>query len=61
MAPLNYHHLYYFYVTATEGSIAKASKQLNLTPQTISGQIGLLENAFGFLLFDRVGKKLILN
>jgi|TARA_B110000902_G_scaffold266215_1_gene353092 LysR family transcriptional activator of nhaA len=61
MAQLNYHHLYYFYVTATEGSISKASKQLNLTPQTISGQIGLLENAFGFLLFDRVGKKLILN
>jgi LysR family transcriptional activator of nhaA len=61
MAQLNYHHLYYFYVTATQGSIAKASRQLNLTPQTISGQIGLLEDSFGFLLFDRVGKKLILN
>jgi LysR family transcriptional activator of nhaA len=61
MAQLNYHHLYYFYVTATEGSITKASKLLNLTPQTISGQIGLLESTFGFLLFDRVGKKLILN
>jgi LysR family transcriptional activator of nhaA len=58
---LNYHHLHYFYVTATEGSIIRASVILNLTPQTISGQIATLESNLGFALFDRVGKRLVLN
>ncbi|MFT4994055.1 MAG: LysR family transcriptional activator of nhaA, partial [Paraglaciecola sp.] len=61
MANLNYQHLYYFYVTAKEGSIVKASAVLHLTPQTISGQISTLEDYFGFTLFDRVGKRLLLN
>lgn len=61
MAKLNYQHLYYFYVTAKEGSIVKASAVLHLTPQTISGQISTLEDYFGFILFDRVGKRLQLN
>ncbi|MAD16310.1 MAG: LysR family transcriptional regulator [Alteromonadaceae bacterium] len=61
MNQLNYQHLYYFYVTATEGSIIKAASVLHLTPQTISEQIRTLEAYFGFDLFDRVGKRLQLN
>ena len=61
MNQLNYQHLYYFYVTAKEGSIVKAGHLLHLTPQTISEQIRTLEAYFGFDLFDRVGKRLQLN
>ncbi|PCI54097.1 MAG: transcriptional activator NhaR [Gammaproteobacteria bacterium] len=61
MSPLNYNHLFYFYVVATEGSISKASIRLNLTPQTISGQITSFEAQVGIKLFDRKGKKLFLS
>ena len=61
MSQLNYQHLYYFYVTAKEGSIVKASAVLYLTPQTISEQIRILEDYFGFELFDRISKRLKLN
>lgn len=61
MSPLNYNHLFYFYVVATEGSISKASSRLNLTSQTISGQISSFEKQVGVSLFDRKGKKLFLS
>ncbi len=61
MSPLNYNHLYYFFIVAKEGSIVKASEILNLTPQTISGQISNFESQMGVLLFDRKGKKLHLS
>lgn len=41
---------------AKEGSIARASERLNLTPQTISGQLSLLEEHLGEALFTRVGR-----
>lgn len=61
MTPLNYNHLYYFFIVATEGSIAKASTRLHLTPQTISGQISRFESQIGVNLFDRQGKTLQLS
>lgn len=61
MAQLNYNHLYYFYITAREGSVSRAASVLHITPQTISGQISALENYIGSPLFDRKGKKLLLN
>jgi LysR family transcriptional activator of nhaA len=61
MSPLNYNHLFYFYAVATQGSITKASVRLNLTPQTISGQITSFESQIGVNLFDRKGKKLHLS
>lgn len=61
MKQLNYNHLYYFYLTAKEGSIAAASKLLHLTPQTISGQLATLEDYLGLRLFERHGKRLVLN
>lgn len=60
MRHLNYHHLLYFWTVAREGSIARASEALHLTPQTISGQLKLLEEAVGEPLFDRVGRGLVL-
>jgi LysR family transcriptional activator of nhaA len=60
MRHLNYSHLLYFWTVAREGSIAKASQVLHLTPQTISGQIKLLEESVGEPLFQRVGRGLTL-
>lgn len=55
---MNYKHLHYFWQVAHAGSIARASEQLDLTPQTLSGQIGLLEAALETTLFRRVGRGL---
>ncbi|HWR13726.1 MAG TPA: transcriptional activator NhaR [Terriglobales bacterium] len=57
---LNYHHLYYFWTVAREGSIAKASKELRLAQPTISGQLRVLENVLGEKLFQKAGRNLIL-
>ncbi len=57
---LNYHHLQYFWVTARTGSIARASKELRLSPPTISAQISTLESTLGERLFERSGRRLIL-
>ena len=61
MHQLNYHHLYYFYLIAREGSIASAAKLLHVTPQTVSGQLSTFEKQLGYSLFDRVSKRLYLN
>ncbi len=61
MRHLNYSHLQYFWTVAREGSIARASSVLHLTPQTISGQLKLLDEAVGQPLFNRVGRRLVLS
>lgn len=55
---VNYKHLNYFWMVAKEGSIARASERLHLTPQTISGQLSMLEDYFAAKLFNRVGRHL---
>ena len=55
---INYKHLHYFWMVAKEGGIARASERLHLTPQTISGQLSLLEEYLGEALFSRVGRNL---
>ncbi len=57
---INYKHLHYFFVVAKEGSISKASELLHLTPQTISGQLSVLEENLGEPLFSRSGRSLVL-
>jgi LysR family transcriptional activator of nhaA len=57
---LNYHHLFYFWTVAREGSIAAASRTLHLTPQTVSAQIRTLEENFGQDLFERRNRRLYL-
>lgn len=53
---MNYKHLYYFWTVLRLGSIARASAQLHLTPQTLSGQIKLLEQRLGKPLLRKVGR-----
>lgn len=55
---MNYHHLYYFWVSAREGSIVKSSAKLCVSQPTISAQIKALEESLGDRLFERVGRRL---
>ena len=57
---MNYKHLHYFMRVAKAGSVMKASEQLHLTPQTISGQIQVLEESLGSALFSKSGRGLAL-
>ena len=58
MTWLNYHHLYYFWVTAREGSISSASRMLRVGQPTISTSIKNLEESLNQSLFNRKGRGL---
>lgn len=58
MTTINFKHLRYFWTVAKSGSIARASSQLHVTPQSISSQLAELEEALGSGLFRRVGRGL---
>jgi LysR family transcriptional activator of nhaA len=57
---VNFKHLHYFWVTARAGGIMRAGEQLHITPQTLSGQIKLLEEWLGRKLFRKSGRRLAL-
>ncbi len=58
MRHLNFKHLRYFWAVARSGSIARASAQLHVTPQSISGQLRELEDFLGGKLLRRAGRGL---
>jgi LysR family transcriptional regulator, transcriptional activator of nhaA len=60
MENLNYKHLRYFWMVAKTGSIVRASEQLFCSPQSISGQLGELENNLGVQLLKKAGRGLVL-
>lgn len=55
---MNFKHLYYFWVTARAGGVMRAGEQLHTTPQTLSGQIKLLEESLGRKLFRKSGRQM---
>lgn len=55
---MNFKHLHYFWVAARSGGILRAGEQLHTTPQTLSGQIKLLEERLGRKLFRKSGRQL---
>ena len=55
---MNFKHLHYFWATAKAGGIMRAGEQLHITPQTLSGQIKLLEERLGCALFRKSGRRL---
>lgn len=57
---LNFRHLLYFWAVAKEGSITRAAERLNLSVQTVSTQLGLLETQLGHALFVPQGRSLAL-
>ena len=59
MKHLNYTHLLYFWMVVREGGVVAAARSLNLTPQTISGQLKLLENQLQGALLEKQGRRLV--
>ena len=57
---LNYRHLYYFWVVAKEGGMARAADRLGMAVQTISTQVRELERALGYTLLKAAGRGLAL-
>ncbi len=55
---MNFKHLHYFWMAARAGGIVKAGEELHTSPQTLSGQIKLLEERLGRKLFRKSGRKL---
>ena len=49
----NYTHLLYFWTVVREGGVTRAAEALHLTPQTVSGQVKLLEEQLQGALFER--------
>lgn len=60
MSRLNFKHLRYFWAVAANGTIARASEILHVTPQTISGQLRELEEQLDAKLFQKSGRNLVL-
>lgn len=56
----NYRHLYYFWVVAQEGGIAKGATRLGMAVQTVSTQVRELERALGQQLLKPAGRGLAL-
>lgn len=55
---MNLKHLYYFWKVAKHGGVIRAGKAIHISPQTLSGQIKLLEEHVGTALFRRQGRTL---
>lgn len=55
---MNFKHLRYFWTVARSGGVMRAAERLHTTPQTLSGQIHLLEEWLGQDLFRRHGRGL---
>lgn len=54
----NYRHLYYFWVVAKEGGMARAAERLDMAVQTVSTQVRELERALGHTLLSPAGRGL---
>lgn len=55
----NYNHLLYFWAVVREGGVAGAARSLHVTPQTISGQVKLLEQRMAGRLLERKGRQVV--
>jgi DNA-binding transcriptional LysR family regulator len=56
----DWNHIRAFHATAAAGSLSAAARKLGLTQPTLSRQVAALEAELGVMLFERVGRKLVL-
>lgn len=56
----NFNHLYYFYIVAKLGGVTAAARQLNTSQSSLSTQLKTLEKHIDQVLFQKVGRKLVL-
>lgn len=61
MARLPLQTLPAFHAVARTQNLREAAEELNLTPSAVSQQVRLLEDQIGFALFDRRGRRVVLN
>ena len=54
--PFSYRHLYYFWVVAKEGGMARAADRLDMAVQTVSTQVRELEKSLGYELLKPAGR-----
>lgn len=52
----SYRHLYYFWVVAKEGGMARAAERLGMAVQTVSTQVRELERSLGYSLLKPAGR-----
>lgn len=57
---INYHHLYYFWLTVKTGTVQAAADSLHLARPTVAAQIKNLEKSVGQPLFEKQGRGLVL-
>lgn len=60
LADINFKALSVFMIVAEEGSMARATKRLKMSPSGVSQQISNLETALGVKLFDRSARPIAL-
>ena len=61
MSPgFSYRHLYYFWVVAKEGGMARAAERLGMAVQTVSTQVRELERSLGYVLLKPAGRGVVL-
>src|SRR5215475_9286715 len=53
---MNYNQLRAFHAVASQGSFTRAADALHVTQPTLSAQVKALEETYGVLLFDRLGR-----
>jgi len=56
MQSFSYRHLYYFWVVAKEGGIARAADRLGMAVQTVGTQVRELEKSLGYALLKPAGR-----
>lgn len=56
MQSFSYRHLYYFWVVAKEGGIARAANRLGMAVQTVGTQVRELEKSLGYVLLKPAGR-----
>lgn len=59
-SPFDWNQARAFLATAEAGTLSAAARNLGLTQPTLSRQVAALEEALGVLLFDRVGRSLVI-
>ncbi len=58
--PFDWNHVHAFLATAEEGSLSAAARRLGLTQPTLGRQVAALEEDLSLMLFERVGRTLVL-
>lgn len=60
VSQFDWNHVRAFLATAEEGSLSAAARVLGLTQPTLSRQVAALEDELGVMLFERIGRSLVL-